>query len=143
MAMITEVVHNKFTGEHAYLVSISGKTNDKVPRPYFESEIEPVPILHMLPTNELVDLHQAYESNRMKELIIGGMADPETRTILFVRGDGKNIIVPFSAFYSVPSGTQPDFDRLSFTDYGQTVCLGEYESSSDVILYNDDSDKTT
>ena len=35
-------------------------------------------------------------------------------------------------------GTHPDFTRLSLADYGHTVRLGDYEASSDAILYEID-----
>ena len=35
-------------------------------------------------------------------------------------------------------GTTPDFDRLALTDYGHTVELGDYEASTDAILYEAD-----
>jgi hypothetical protein len=80
------------------------------------------------------DLHEA------RDLLIGGIVDPGTRTLLLVRGDLTRLVVPLSAFTSTPAGTTPDFGELAFTDYGQTVRFGEYEASADGILYEFDAD---
>jgi len=57
-----------------------------------------------------------------------------------VRGDRQTVVVPFSLFEETANGVRPDFDALSFTDYGHTVKLGEYEASTDAILYEIDAD---
>ena len=43
-------------------------------------------------------------------------------------------------FEETGNGVRPDFDALSFTDFGHTVTLGEYEASADAILYEIDAD---
>jgi hypothetical protein len=50
------------------------------------------------------------------------------------------VVVPFSFFEPCGDGVTPKFDALSFTDYGHSVALGEYEASADAILYETDED---
>ncbi len=69
---------------------------------------------------------------------IGGAADEEGKTLALVRGNLATLVVPFSYFKASGDGTKPDFKKLSFTDYGMTVALGEYEASADGILYEFD-----
>ncbi len=57
-----------------------------------------------------------------------------------MRGDRQTVVVPFSLFEETADGVKPDFGALSFTDYGHTVALGEYEASADAILYEIDTE---
>jgi hypothetical protein len=50
----------------------------------------------------------------------------------------KTITVPWSLFKPSANGAQPDFNRLSLTDYGHTLQLGDYEADADTILYEAD-----
>ena len=50
----------------------------------------------------------------------------------------KTITVPWSMFKPSGDGVHPDFSRLSLTDHGHTIRLGEYEAASDAILYEAD-----
>ncbi len=91
----------------------------------------------LLPVEELLDVLSA-PNKEAASLFIAGVADTESQTLALTRGNMKTITVPFSMFK--PSGTevQPDFAQLSLTDYGHTVRLGNYEASSDAILYEAD-----
>ena len=40
-----------------------------------------------------------------------------------------------SIFPPSGDGTAPDFARLELLDYGRTIALGDYEASTDAILY--------
>jgi hypothetical protein len=88
-----------------------------------------------LPLEELIKVITATDAvNRF----IGGTADPRNKTLALVRGDGQTVVVPFSMFEATGNGVKPDFNALTFTDYGHTVGLGEYEASADAILYEID-----
>jgi len=91
----------------------------------------------LLPVDELLDVLSA-PTKEAASLFIAGVADTESQTLALTRGNMKTITVPFSMFK--PSGTevQPNFAQLSLTDYGHTVRLGDYEASSDAILYEAD-----
>ena len=90
-----------------------------------------------LPLDELVHVIAGDEAEHR---FIGGAADHETESLALVRGDGSTLVVPFSSFEATGTGTKPDFHELSFTDYGHTVELGDYEASADAILYEADPD---
>lgn len=91
----------------------------------------------LLPVDELLDVLSA-PTREAASLFIAGVADMESQTLALTRGNLKTMTVPFSMFK--PSGTEvpPDFAQLSLTDYGHTVRLGDYEASSDAILYEAD-----
>ncbi len=86
----------------------------------------------------LPDLLDAIAISERNTLIIGGVADPATKTITVYRGDLTRITVPFSIFKPTSSGNCPNFDELSVIDYGHAIRLGRYESSADAIFYDGD-----
>ena len=91
----------------------------------------------LLPLEELLDVLSAPSSDAAG-LFIAGVADLGSQTLALTRGNMKTITVPWSMFKPSGDGVQPDFSRLSLTDYGHTVRLGEYEAASDAILYEAD-----
>ncbi|MGD0897796.1 MAG: hypothetical protein ABR915_08150, partial [Thermoguttaceae bacterium] len=95
------------------------------------------PDSRLLPLEELLDVLSAPQGEAAN-LFIAGVADPQSRTLALTRGNMKTIAVPFSMFPPSGTGVQPDFGRLSLTDYGHTVQLGDYEAASDAILYETD-----
>lgn len=90
-----------------------------------------------LPLEELLTVLSGKER---KNRFIGGAADPVAKTVALVRGDLTTVVAPFSFFKRSGDGTGPEFDKLAITDYGNTVRLGEYETSADGILYELDED---
>jgi hypothetical protein len=88
-----------------------------------------------LPPDELAEALQAVNSSN---LFIGGSVDPTNRTITLWRGNLEPLTVPFSAFEKSGDGIEPNFDRFSVTDSGQTVRFGDYEAAADAILYEFD-----
>ena len=83
---------------------------------------------------ELLDVLSAPQSEAAA-LFIAAVADTQSQTLALTRGNLKTITVPFSLFQPSGDGVQPDFSRLSLTDYGHTVRLGDYEAAFDAILY--------
>jgi len=86
------------------------------------------------------ELAEVFKAKSRSDLFIGGSVDKATEMITFWRGNLKPLTVPFSAFEKSGDGTEPDFDRFSVIDCGQTVRLGEYEAAVDAILYENDPD---
>jgi len=84
------------------------------------------------------ELAEILDAENRSDLFIGGSVNRATETITFWRGDLKPMTVPFSGFERSGDGTEPDFDRFSVIDCGQTVQLGEYEAAVDAILYERD-----
>lgn len=84
------------------------------------------------------ELAEVLVAENRSDLFIGGTVDKATETITFWRGNLKPLTVPFSAFEKSGNGTEPDFDRVSIIDCGQTVRLGDYEAAIDAILYEYD-----
>lgn len=91
----------------------------------------------LLPLEELLDVLSA-SSSEAAGLFIAGVADLGSQTLALTRGNMKTIAVPWSMFKPSGDGVEPDFSRLSLTDYGHTVRLGGYEAASDAILYEAD-----
>lgn len=91
-----------------------------------------------LPPRELAEVLKLPQEEA-RDLFIGGSYDAATSTLTLTRGDFKGLVVPLSVF-DHPGATRPDPGRLSFTDYGHTVRLGDFEASADAILYEVDPD---
>lgn len=90
-----------------------------------------------LPKEELAVV---LKSPHRRDRFVGGMVDRDARIVTLWRGDLTPCIAPFSAFAPTASGNQPDWDRLKVTDYGNTVQFGEYESATEAVLYECDTD---
>lgn len=91
--------------------------------------------MRLLAPQELRDVLAAPER---EDLFIGGFVSPCDDLVVLYRGTLEPLAVPFSWFQRRPSA-RPDFQRLAVTDYGQTVSLGEWEVSTDAILYAHDA----
>lgn len=88
----------------------------------------------------LAELAEVLSDERRGDLFIGGYADPHNQTLTLVRGDLRRLSVPLSLFRPSGTGAKADAFRLRFTDYGNTVRLGDYEAAADAILYEADPD---
>jgi len=96
------------------------------------------PTYRLLPLDEIVTVLSEPHDVSM-DLFIGGAVDQQIGALVLVRGNLERLVVPLSMFKPV-GGTKPDPKRLEFTDFGQTVKLGQYEAASDAILYEWDPD---
>ncbi len=90
-----------------------------------------------LPTEQLAEVMAA---RHRCDLFVGGEIDLEGGVILFYRGDFSSVLVPLTAFANSGDGVKPDFDQFLIDDYGQTVKFGDYEASTESILYEFDAD---
>ncbi len=63
-----------------------------------------------------------------------GAGAPNDAAVILYRGNLEPLIVPVASFRMRPGGPKPGLHRLAVTDFGQTVCLGEYEAATDAIL---------
>ncbi|HVS11836.1 MAG TPA: helix-turn-helix domain-containing protein [Planctomycetota bacterium] len=91
-----------------------------------------------LPHDVLVEVLEMPD-DEAGDLLIGGWTNPDGELLILVRGNLRTIVAPFSMFAATDHAI-PDFRRLSFEDHGHTVRLGNYEASSDSILYELDPD---
>lgn len=103
----------------------------------FRRLVGTAPDSKFLPLAELLDVLSAPPAETAG-LFIAGVADMESQTLALTRGNLKTVTVPFAMFQPSATGIEPDFSRLTLDDYGHTVRLGEYEASSDAILYEAD-----
>jgi hypothetical protein len=101
---------------------------------HFRRLVGTAPDSAFLPLEELLEVLAA-PTREAADLFIAGVADAKSETLALTRGNLRTITAPFSMFEPSGTGVRPDFRRLSLTDYGHTVRLGEYEASSDAILY--------
>jgi hypothetical protein len=101
--------------------------------------VEITPDLQLLPSEELLDVLSA-PPREAAGLFIAGVVDIESQTLALTLGNLRTITVPLAMFRPSGMGVQPDFSRLSLTDYGHTVRFGDYEASSEAILYEADAD---
>jgi len=91
-----------------------------------------------LPVEQLAEVLSAPNEQR-RDVFIGGVLNEEFGTLALVRGNLDRITVPLSIFR--PSGRRsPDFGRFGLDDYGHTLRFGDYEATSDVVLWEFDPD---
>lgn len=84
-----------------------------------------------LPFEQLKEI--TFTEDNAHRLIIGGMVEKVWNVFFFQTGTLDIHAIWLSDIR--PSGTTtPDFKKLSFDDYGQTVCFGKYEASSESII---------
>lgn len=55
-----------------------------------------------------------------------------------IRGDCSRLSIPFKAFPKSGDGIAPNFRQFTIEDFGQTLRFGDYEASTDSILYEYD-----
>lgn len=72
------------------------------------------------------------------DLLIAGYYDNKNKIIYFLKNDFDVFTQPISIFKPVEEYVADPY-KLSFTDYGHTVRLGEYEVASDAIIYDRDN----
>ncbi|MDE2838223.1 MAG: hypothetical protein OXL97_12075 [Chloroflexota bacterium] len=87
---------------------------------------------------ELSELLDVVDSNRRRDLFIGGVVDLDDEVLLLYRGDFTSVLVPLAWFEPRPTVGSPDWGRFQITDFGQTLRMGEYEAAADAILYDFD-----
>lgn len=91
-----------------------------------------------LPLDELIEVLAASPEDR-RDVFIGGVMCAEIGSLVLVRGNLEQRIVPLSIFR--PSGrATPNFDNFELEDYGHTLRFGEYEATADVVLWEMDQD---
>jgi hypothetical protein len=93
--------------------------------------------VYLLP-DELAEVLLSPMSER-RDVIFAGLIDPDLKSIMFVRGDFSTVVAPLSFFK--PSGkSKPDFQKFGIGDYGHTLRFGDYEATTDIVLWEYDSD---
>jgi hypothetical protein len=79
-------------------------------------------------------------ADERQDLFVAAHAVPEDDVLVLFRGDLRSLIVPLSRLEGRKRGPKPDPKKVSVTDYGQTICLGDYEIAADALLYELDPD---
>ena len=118
----------------SHLITLAPPRAESIPAllGFFHPVFGVVEGFHWLPRQEMVT---ALTRDDAAGRFIGGSVDPEAETLTLLRGDITALVAPFSLFSAAGDGTVPDFTRLSLTDYGRTVALGDYEAAADAVLY--------
>lgn len=102
----------------------------------FAVVVEPT-VTRMLPRDEL---REVLVADNRQDLFVAAHVDPEDDVLVLFRGDLRSLIVPLSHFKGKKGGPKPDPKKVSVADYGQTICLGDYEIAADALLYELDPD---
>jgi hypothetical protein len=105
-------------------------------RAVFKSVIDRSFGIRMLPFEQIVEV---LRTERPNDYIIGGAIDLEDRVLLLYRGLLDALVVPLS-WFTARRGIKPDPNRFEVIDFGTAIRLGEYEASTDAILYEFDRD---
>jgi len=93
--------------------------------------------VQLLPIAELIEV---LGSDNRADLLIGGLVMPTRSALLLYRGNLEPITIPLEWFAQRAGRPSPDISKFAVTDYGQTVQFGDYEASTDAILYEFDED---
>jgi hypothetical protein len=101
----------------------------------FRFVVSPGQGMRLLPPEELKDVLAAPDR---ADLVIGGFASPCDDLVVLYRGTLEPLVVPFAWFERRPD-VRLDFEALGIADFGQTVTFGDYEVSTDSILYAHDA----
>ena len=104
---------------------------------YFRHVLDVEHGVRVLATDELAEVLSAPARERA-DLFIAGVADEVDRAVILYRGTLDPVTVPLGWFGRRPDGPTPDLRDLQIIDYGQTVRMGQYEASTDSILYEYD-----
>ena len=102
----------------------------------FAVVVEPT-VTRLLPHDEL---REVLVADDRQDLFVAAHAVPEDDALVLFRGDLRSLIVPLSRLEGRKGGPKPDPKKVSVTDYGQTICLGDYEIAADALLYELDPD---
>jgi DNA-binding XRE family transcriptional regulator len=93
----------------------------------------------MHPTLQVFFSQVSSARDERRDVFIGGELNPELGTLVLVRGNLEQVIVPLCLF--CPSGrATPDFSKFELGDYGHTLRFGDYEATADVVLWQVDQD---
>lgn len=87
-----------------------------------------------LPGDQLTEVFAQIER---RDLFIAGNMNKKEGTLTLVRGNMETITIPLKLFRKSGKLT-PDFGRFELDDYGNTLRFGEYEASSDFVLWEVD-----
>lgn len=91
-----------------------------------------------LPMDQLMEVLGS-APDRRREVFLGGTLSVDLGTLTLVRGDLVRKTVPLTLFR--PSGkSSPDFSRFELDDFGQTLRFGNYEATSEIVLWETDPD---
>ncbi|CAN5916963.1 hypothetical protein BH11GEM1_BH11GEM1_06690 [soil metagenome] len=112
-----EITHHLYSAFFRYVVTASDK-------------------LKFLELNELLEV---LSSPARDDLFVGGAMDADRGVVLLYRGNIDPLVVPLTWFVNRNSGHVMNPSRFAVCDYGQTVSLGDFEASTDSILYAFDS----
>ncbi len=96
--------------------------------------IEESPYDQTLPTDQVREVLAQIER---RDLFIAGNMNKKEGTLTLVRGNMETITIPLNLFRKSGKLT-PDFGRFELDDYGNTLRFGEYEASSDFVLWEVD-----
>ncbi len=137
--LLEQAVASRATLRGAHLITLTPPRSESIPAllGLFHPVVGLVEGFQWLPMAELVE---AITRDDASDRFIGGSVDPKAKAVTLLRGDIEAVVAPFAIFAKSGDGATPDFSRLSVTDYGRTVALGDYEASADAILYELDPD---
>jgi len=89
----------------------------------------------LLPTDELADV---LGSPHREDLFVGAAIATDDAAVVLYRGSLDPLVVPLAWFRVRHGGPRADPSRLSVSDFGQTVRLGDYQAATDAVLYEFD-----
>lgn len=135
--LLGQMSEPKDTWHRLLLLQRPSPGRHEVLRAFFRVVVSPNESMKLLAAEDLVDV---LKSERPEDYFIGGMVDREDDMLVLYRGNLDRLLVPLAFFTKRDQPVQPDFADFEITDSGQTLRFGEYEASSDAVLYELDGD---
>lgn len=126
---------SRFSNHRLLLLEETGGAQRTFLNVVFRVVVAPGNGVHLLPVSEILDVLAA---ENPQDLFIGGVVDPASEVAVFYRGTLEPVVVPLSWFHRRNPSPRPDFGDFEVADSGLTVRFGEYEASTDLILYAHD-----
>ena len=83
-------------------------------------------------------LRDVLEAPNRAALLIGAASSMVDRFVVLYRATLERLAVPFDWFAGAPGAPRADFADVEVVDHGQALRLGEYEATTDAILYDFD-----
>jgi hypothetical protein len=135
--LLTRTVPAHDTWHRLLLLERASTARRELLHALFRVVVAPDDGVRLLPPEELVEV---IADERAGDLFIGGVVDADDQALVLYKGTLDRLIIPLAWFKPRPKASRPSFAAFKVTDFGQTIELGEYETSADAILYEFDAD---
>jgi hypothetical protein len=137
LAMLTKALRARDVWHRLLILHKASTARRETLAALFRVVIAPDDGVQLLPREELVEV---LASPKSEDLIIGGIVDRDDNTIVLYRGNLERLVVQLDWVRAEGKGTKLNLSAFKVTDFGQTICFGNFEIATDAILYEFDAE---